>query len=93
MISNKLDPIVTGLFIWDRKLKVSLVFFTQFYFAVPEDIRLNCTHYFVLKIPNKQELKPTASQNSPDIDFIIDFIDFINLYTKCTEKTFLFSYW
>ena len=51
--SKKLTPIVTELFIRDRKLNISLVFVTQSYFAVPKNIRLNSTHYFIMKIPNK----------------------------------------
>ena len=51
MLSNKnLNPIVTELF---RKLNISLVFITQSYFAVPKNIRLDSTHYFIMKIPNK----------------------------------------
>ena len=58
MLSNKkLNPIVTELFIRDRKLNISLVFITQPYFVVPNNIRLNPTHYFIMEIPNKQELK------------------------------------
>ena len=50
MLSNKkLNPVVTQLFIRDWKLNISLVFITQSYFAVPKDIRLNCTHYFIMK--------------------------------------------
>ena len=57
MLSNKkLNPIVTELFIRERKLNISLVFITQFYFTVPKNIRLNLAHYFVMKIPNKREL-------------------------------------
>ena len=45
MLSNKkLNPIVTELFTRGRKLNISLVFITQSCFAVPKDIRLNCTH-------------------------------------------------
>ena len=47
LINKKLNPIVTELFIRDRKLNISLVFITQSYFAVPKDIRLNSTHYFI----------------------------------------------
>ena len=58
MLSNKkLNPVVTGSFIRGRKLNISLVFITQFYFAVPKNIRLNSTHYFILKITNKRELQ------------------------------------
>ena len=57
MLSNKrLSPIITELFIRGRKMNIFLVFITQFYFAVPKNIRLNSTHYFVMKIPNKREL-------------------------------------
>ena len=51
MLSNKrLNLIVTELFIRGRKLNVSLVFIAQSYFAVPKHIRLNSTHYFIMKI-------------------------------------------
>ena len=50
MFSNKkLNPIVTALFIRGRNLNISLVFITQYYFAVPKNIRLNSIHYFVSK--------------------------------------------
>ena len=54
--NKKFNPIVTELFISGRKLNISLVFNTQSYFAVPKDIRLNSTHYFIMKIPNKRGL-------------------------------------
>ena len=61
MISNKsLNPIVTELFIRGRKLDIYFIFITQSYFAVPKNIRLNSTHYFIMKIPNKQEFEQTA---------------------------------
>ena len=41
-------------------------------------------HYFIMKIPNKGELKQIASHNSSDIDFNT----FMNLYKKCTEKPY-----
>ena len=57
MRSNKKHhPIVTELFIRGRKLNISLVFVTQSYCAVPKNIRLNFTQYFIIKIPNKREL-------------------------------------
>ena len=58
MPSNKrLNQIVTELFIRGRKLSICLVFIAQFYFALPKNIRLNSTHYFIMKIPNKRELQ------------------------------------
>ena len=47
-----------------------------------KNIRLISTHYFILKIPNKQELQQTAFNHSSDIDFR----DFMNIYKKCTAK-------
>ena len=58
--NNKLNPIVTELFIRDRKLNISIVFIMQSYFKVPKDVRLNSTHFFIMKIPNKRELQQTA---------------------------------
>ena len=53
-LSNKnLNPIVTELFIRGRKLNVSFLFITQSYFAVPKNIRLNSTHYYIMKVRNK----------------------------------------
>ena len=55
---------------------------------MPKDTRLYYTHYFVMKIPNKQKLKEITFHNSSDIDFK----DIMNLYKKCTEKLFFFGY-
>ena len=58
MINNeKLNSIVTKFFIRGRKLNISLVFITQSYFNVSKDVRLNSTHFFIMKIPNKRELQ------------------------------------
>ena len=58
--NNKLNPIVTELFIRGRKLNISIDFITQSYFKVPKDVRLNSTHFFIMKIPNKRELQQIA---------------------------------
>ena len=58
MIHNKkLDSIVTELFIGGRKLNISLVFITQWYFKVPKDIRLNTTHFFIAKISKEENFE------------------------------------
>ena len=67
--NNKLNPIVTELFIRGRKLNISIVFITQSYFKVPKDVRLNSIHFFLMKIPNKKELQQTVLNHSSDIDF------------------------
>ena len=58
MINNKkLNSIVAELFIRGRKLNISLVFYTQSYFKVPKDVRLNSNHFFIMNILNKRELQ------------------------------------
>ena len=50
MINNKkLNSVGTELFIRGRKLNISLVFITQSYFKVPKDVKLNSTHFFIMK--------------------------------------------
>ena len=83
MINNKkLNPVVSELFIRGRKFNISIVFITQSYFKVPKDVRLNSTHFFILKIPSKRELQQIELNHSSDIDFK----DFLKIYKKCTAK-------
>ena len=87
MINNKkLNPIVTELFIRGRKLNISLVLFTQSYFKVPKDIRLNSTHFFIMKILNKREFQQIALNHSS----YIDFKDFMKIYKECTKEPYSF---
>ena len=80
-VIKKTTPIVTALFMRGRKLNITLVFITQSYFGLLKNIRLNSTHYFLMKIQNKRELQKTAFNHSSDVDFQ----DFINLYKNCTK--------
>ena len=83
MINNKkLNSVVTELFIRVRKLNISLVFITQSYFKVPKDVRLNSTHFFIMKIPNKRELQQIALNHSSDISTK----GFINIHKKYTAE-------
>ena len=58
------------------------MFLLQSYFKVPKDIRLNSTHFFVMKVPNKRELQEIALNHSSDINCK----DFIKIYKKCTAE-------
>ena len=64
---KKLKSIVSELFIRGRNLNISLVFITKSYFKVPKDVRLNTTHSFIAKIPNKRELQQIATNHSSNI--------------------------
>ena len=80
--SKNLNKVVTEVFIRDRKLKISLVFITQSYFAVPKNNRLNSTHCFIMKIPNKRELQQIVLNHSSDIDSE----DFMNLCVNALQN-------
>ena len=87
MLGNKKNnPIVTELLNRGRTLNISIVFITQSYFAVPKNIRLNSSHYFVMKIPNKRELQQIALNHSS----YIDFQDFMTLCKMRTARPFSF---
>ena len=87
MESNKiLSPIVPELFLRGRRLSISLVFISQSYFKVFKTIRLNATHYFIMKTSNKRELQQIASNHSSDIDFK----DFMKLYKDYTKEPYSF---
>ena len=87
MISKKkLNSIVTELFIRGRKINISLVFIIQSYFKVPKDVRLDSTHYFIMKIQNNRELQQIAINYSSDIDFKV----YMNVYKNVLQKAILF---
>ena len=70
ILSNKnLNPIVTELFISDRKLIISFAFIAKYYFAVPKNVRLNFKYYFIMQMQNRQELQQLAFNHSSHIDF------------------------
>ena len=74
------------MFIRCRELNISVVFITQSYFTVPKDVRLNSTHYLIMKINNRKKLKNIAINHSADIDFKC----FMKIYRECTKEPFDF---
>ena len=86
MSDKKAQQILKDLFIRCRKLNISLCFLTQSYFSVPKDVRLNCTHYILLKLNNKRQLHNIAINHSADIDHK----DFIKIDRICTKEPFNF---
>ena len=81
MANKKFQSIMTELFIRCRKINISLVFITQSYFSVPKDVRLNSTHYFIMKLNNRKELQHSAD---------IGYKDFIKIYKECTKEPYNF---
>ena len=69
MINKDFQAIFKELFIRCKKLNISLAFITQSYLFVPNDVRLNSTHYLIMKIKNNRELQNIASNHSAEIDY------------------------
>ena len=81
MINNKkLNPVVMNCL-----LEVENLIFLL-YLLLKKDVRLNSTHFFIMKIPNKRELQQIALNHSSDIDFK----DFIKIYKKYTAGPYSF---
>ena len=57
MTNKRFQAIIKELFIRCRKFNISLFFITQSYFSVPKEVRLNSTHYLIMKFCNKRELQ------------------------------------
>ena len=86
MIDKKFKATVKELFIRCKKLNISIVFITQFYFRTPKDARLNSTHYILMKIGNKKELKSIAEEKSGHLDYKA----FLKMYNCCTKEPYSF---
>ena len=82
--NKKFQAIIKELFIRCRKLNISLVFITQSYFSVLKDARLNTTHYFIMKINNRIELKFFATDHSANIEYN----DFKKIYREFKKNLF-----
>ena len=86
MTNRRSQSIIKELFIRCRKLNISLIFITQSYFSVPKDVRLNSTHYLIMKINSRREFKNITINHSADIDYN----DFMKIYREGTKKPFNF---
>ena len=84
--NKKFHAIIKELFIRSRKLNISLVFITQSYFSVPKEVRLNSTHYLIMKIHSRRELQQIANNNSADIDYK----DFLKICRNCIKEPYSF---
>ena len=82
--NKKFKAIIKELFIRCKKLNISPAFITQSYFSVSKDVRLNLTHYLIMKINNRRELQNIAINHSTDTDYK----DFTEIYRECTRERF-----
>ena len=84
--NKKLIPIVIEIFIRGRKLNICIVFITQSCFKVPKEVRIDTSHFFIMKIPNKRQFQQIAINHSS----YVDFEDFMKIDKKFTTKKYYF---
>ena len=83
MTNKKFQAVTKQLFIRCRKLNI---FITQSYFSVPKDVRLNSTHYLIMKINNRKNLQKIAINHCANIGCK----DFRRIYRECSKELFNF---
>ena len=84
--NRRFQAIIKELIIRSRKVNISLAFITQSDFSVSKYVRLNSTHYLIMKINNRKESQNMAINHSADIDYK----PFMKIYRKCTREPFNF---
>ena len=84
--NKKSKRIIKELSFRARKINISIVFITQLYFRALKDVRLNSTHYILMKINNKKELKCIVEEKSGNLDYK----DFLKIYNYCTREPYSF---
>ena len=85
MANKRFQAIIKELFIRCRKLNISLVFITQFYFRVPKEVRLNSRHYLIIKTRDRREFQNIAFNHSAHIDY-----ERPEDLRSCTKESFSF---
>ena len=84
--NKSFKKMIKELFYRGRKINISIAFITQCYFRALKDARLNSTHYILMKIGNKKELKSIAEEKSGNLDCK----DFLKMYNYCTSEPYSF---
>ena len=84
--NKNFKQIIKELFYRAQKINISIVFITQCYFRALKDARLNSTHYILMKMGNKKELKSIAEEKSSNLDYN----DFLKMCNYCTSKPYSF---
>ena len=84
--NKNVKKMIKELFHRGRKMNISIVFITQCYFRALKDARLNSTHYILMKIGNKKELRSIAEEKSGNVDHK----DFLKMYNYCTSEPYSF---
>ena len=85
--NKNFKKIIKEIFYRARKINISVVFIMQSYFRALKDARLNSTHYILMKIGNKKEVKSIAEEKSGHLNYK----DFLKMYNYCTKEPYSFK--
>ena len=85
-MNKKFKKMIKELFYRGRKINISIVFIPQSYFRTLKDARLNSTHYVLMKIGNKKELRSIAEEKLGNLNYK----DFLTMCNYCTQELFSF---
>ena len=80
---RKFQALIKELFVRCRELNISVVFISQYYFSVSKEVRLNATHFLIMKIHNKRELQQIAINHLADFDHE----NFMKIYNENVQVT------
>ena len=80
---RKFQALIKELFVRCRELNISVVFITQYYFSASKEVRLNATHFLIMKIHNKRELQQIAINHLADFDHE----NFMKIYNENVQVT------
>ena len=69
-----------------QKIEYISCFITPSYFSVPKEVRLNSTHYLIMKIYSRKELQNISINHSADIDYR----EFLRIYRNCINEPYSF---
>ena len=69
-----------------QEIEYMFCIYHTIFFSVPKEVRLNSTHYLIMKIHNRSEPKDIATNHSADIDYK----DFMKIYKNCTKEPYSF---
>ena len=69
-----------------QKIKYFTCLYYSIFFFSSKDVKLNSTHYLMMKINNKRDLRNIAINHSADIDYQ----DFIKVYRECANEPYTF---
>lgn len=68
MTEKKDQPLIEKAFSWGRHCSASIFYISQSFFAIPKNIRLNCSHYCIFPVGDSSEIDRIHGKLATNID-------------------------